>query len=284
MFHTRSALLLGCGYVAKATAPLLIAQGFDVTGTTRSPEKAAELDAAGIRPLVSPDAKMLGDAMAASTHILVSAPPSESGDPFLELMNPAADLPHLDWLGYLSTTGVYGDAGGGVVDETTPPSPMDDRSLRRLSAEQGWQALSHRVRLFRLAGIYGPGRSAVERVRDGSARRIVKAGQVFSRIHVDDISTALMASMARPDVAGPFNLADAEPSSQADTVAFAAQLLGVDPPLLEDFSTAEMSPMLRSFYAASRRVSSEATQKALGWTLKYPTYRDGLSAIYAAST
>jgi len=283
MFHTRSALLLGCGYVAKATAPLLIAQGFDVIGTTRSPEKAVKLDAAGIRPLVNPDVKALGDAMAASTHILVSAPPGENGDPFLAMMDRSADLPRLDWLGYLSTTGVYGDAGGGWVDETTPPNPIDDRSRRRLAAEQGWQVLSDCVWIFRLAGIYGPGHSALERVRDGTARRIIKADHVFSRIHVDDIATALMASMARPDVTGPFNLADAEPSSQAETVAFAAQLLGVDPPPLEDFGSAEMSPMLRSFYAASRRVSSEVTQNTLGWALKYPNYRDGLRAIYAAS-
>jgi nucleoside-diphosphate-sugar epimerase len=283
MFHTRSALLLGCGYVAKATAPLLLAQGFRITGTTRSPEKAAELEASGLHPLVNPDARALRDAMAAVSHILVSAPPGENGDPFLELVDGSVDLPHLEWLGYLSTTGVYGDAGGGRVDETTPPRPVDERSRRRLAAEQGWLAMSDETRIFRLAGIYGPGRSALERVREGSARRIIKTGQVFSRIHVEDIATALMASVARPDVAGPFNLADELPTPQADVVACAAELLGVDPPPLEDFKTAEMSPMLRSFYAASRRVSSAATRHALGWTLKYPTYREGLSAIYAAS-
>ncbi len=221
--------------------------------------------------------------MAAATHILVSAPPTEGGDPFLEMIGNGVDLPDLEWLGYLSTTGVYGDAGGGVVDETTPPNPADVRSRRRQAAEQGWQALSDTTRIFRLAGIYGPGRSALDRVRDGSARRIVKPGQVFSRIHVDDIATALMASMACPAIEGPFNLADSEPSAQADVVAFAAQLLGVDPPPLEDFGCAEMSPMLRSFYAVSRRVSSDATRRALGWTLKYPTYREGLKALYDAS-
>ncbi|GJL96815.1 MAG: NAD(P)-dependent oxidoreductase [Hyphobacterium sp.] len=283
MFHTRSALLLGCGYVAKATAPLLAAQEFQVTGTTRSPEKAAELDAAGLHPLVNPDVRALKDAMAAASHILVSAPPGETGDPFLELFDHRTSLPNLDWLGYLSTTGIYGDARGEWVDEFTPPNPADERSRRRLVAEQDWCALSDKTRIFRLAGIYGPGRSALERVRDGSARRIIKPGQVFSRIHVDDIATALMASISRPDVAGPFNLADDLPAPQADVVAFAAELLRVEPPPLEDFETAEMSAMLRSFYAVSRRVSSETTRKRLGWTPTYPTYRDGLRAIYAAS-
>lgn len=283
MFHTRSALLLGYGYVAKATAPLLAAEGFSLTGTTRSLEKAAGMTAAGITPLVDPDAGQLRAAMQAATHILVSVPPGAEGDPVLDATG-QPDLPQLQWLGYLSTTGVYGDADGGRVDETTPPAPADDRSVRRLDAEQGWQALSDKTRIFRLSGIYGPGRSALDRLKDGSARRIVKPGQVFSRIHVDDIAATLMASIARPDVPGPFNLADAAPSPQADVVAHAARLMGVEPPPEEDFETAEMSAMLRSFYASSRRVSGEATRRALGVELNYPTYREGLNAIYADAT
>ncbi|MEE2527319.1 SDR family oxidoreductase [Hyphobacterium sp. HN65] len=283
MSYTRSALLLGYGYVAKATAPLLAKAGFSLAGTTRSGEKAEQMQADGIAPLVNPDAEALRAAMMAATHILVSVPPGPEGDPVLAMAG-QPDLPRLEWLGYLSTTGVYGDAGGGRVDETTPPAPADERSRRRLAAERGWQALSDRTRIFRLSGIYGPGRSALDRLKDGKARRIIKPGQVFSRIHVDDIAATLMASIARPDVPGPFNLADAAPRPQADVVAYAAGLLGIEPPPEEDFATAEMSPMMRSFYASSRRVSGEATRKALGVELEYPSYREGLSAIYAAST
>ncbi|WP_421784929.1 SDR family oxidoreductase [Hyphobacterium sp.] len=283
MMDHRSALLLGCGYVAKATAPRLRAAGFPLTGTTRSEEKADRLRDLGITPLIDPDRERLIAALRAASHVLVSVPPGANGDPVLAQIG-LPDLPRLEWLGYLSTTGVYGDAGGGWVDEDTPPQPAEDRSRRRLEAEQGWQALTDRTRIFRLAGIYGPGRSALDKLADGTARRIVKPGQVFSRVHVDDIATALMASIARPEIGGPFNLADAEPAPQADVVTHAAELLGVEPPPLEDYETAEMSGMLRSFYASSRRVSGERTRQELGIALAYPTYRDGLAAIYSAST
>ncbi|WP_394693502.1 SDR family oxidoreductase [Hyphobacterium sp.] len=283
MTHTRSALLLGFGYVAKATAPHLRAAGFQLTGTSRSIEKSREMRALGVAPLIDPATGDLREAMAGASHILVSVPPGETGDPVLEALGGDVDLSGLDWLGYLSTTGIYGDADGGWVSEATPPAPVEARSVRRLEAERAWQALSDKTRIFRLAGIYGPGRSALEKVQAGTARRIVKPGQVFSRIHVDDIAAALMASIARPEAAGPFNLADEMPAPQADVTAFAAELLGVDPPPVEDFDTAEMSAMMRSFFSSSRRVSSEATRAALGWTLQYPTYRDGLQAIYAAS-
>lgn len=283
MTHTRSALLLGYGYVAKATAPLLRARGFALSGTTRSPAKAGEMTEQGIIPLINPDAAALRTAMREASHILVSVPPGESGDPVLEMLVPYPDLPKLEWLGYLSTTGVYGDAAGGWVDEDTLPRPDEARSQRRLAAEQGWQAFSARTRIFRLAGIYGPGRSPLDRLKDGTARRIVKPGQVFSRIHAGDIAAALMASIARPEPAGPFNLSDDEPAPQADIIAHAAGLLGVDPPPEEAFETAEMSAMMRSFFSSSRRVSSEKTRTQLGWTLQYPTYREGLAAIHSAS-
>ncbi len=283
MTHTRSALLLGYGYVAKATAPLLRAQGFLLSGTTRLVTKASEMAGQGIAPLIDPDADELRAAMADATHILVSVPPGEAGDPVLERLTPLPEFPKLEWLGYLSTTGVYGDAAGGRVDEDTPPDPAETRSQRRLAAEQGWQHVSDRTRIFRLAGIYGPGRSVLDRLRDGTARRIVKPGQVFSRIHVADIAAALMASIARPDISGPFNLADEAPAPQADVTAYAAELLGIDPPPAEAFETAEMSAMMRSFFSSSRRVASEKTRAQLGWALKYPTYREGLKAIYSAS-
>lgn len=283
MTHVRSALLLGCGYVAKATAPLLRDAGFALTGTTRAADKADGLRKLGIKPLIEPGRAVLIEALQAASHVLVSVPPGEDGDPILTQIG-TPDLPRLEWLGYLSTTGIYGDAGGGRVDETTPPAPAEPRSQRRLAAEQGWLGLTDRTRIFRLAGIYGPGRSALDKLADGSARRIVKPGQVFSRIHVADIATALMASIAAAEIAGPFNLADAEPAPQADVVSFAAGLMGVEPPPLEDFESAEMSPMLRSFYASSRRVSGEKTRRELGVALAYPTYREGLAAIYSAST
>lgn len=283
MSLTRSALLLGFGYVAKATAPHLRAAGFQLAGTSRSIEKSNEMRALGVTPLIDPAVDELREAMASVSHILVSVPPGETGDPVLEALGGDVDLSALDWLGYLSTTGVYGDAQGGWVTEDTPSAPAEARSMRRLEAEQAWQTLSDRTRIFRLSGIYGPGRSALDRVKAGTARRIVKPGQVFSRIHVDDIAAALMASIARPDVAGPFNLTDEMPAPQADVTAFAAELLGVDPPPVEDFKTAEMSAMMRSFFSSSRRVSSEATRAALGWTLMYPSYREGLQAIYDAS-
>lgn len=283
MTHTRSALLLGYGYVAKATAPLLRAQGFSLAGTTRSSAKAGEMRAQSVAPLLNPAADVLRTAMMDATHVLVSVPPGEAGDPVLETVSPPPGLPKLEWLGYLSTTGVYGDAGGGRVNESTPPDPAEKRSQRRLAAERAWDMFSDRTRIFRLAGIYGPGRSALDRLKDGTARRIVKPGQVFSRIHVDDIATALMASIAWPDVRGPFNLADDEPASQADVAEYAADMLGIAPPPEEAFETAEMSAMMRSFFSSSRRVSSETTRAQLGWALKYPTYREGLKAIYSAS-
>lgn len=283
MTHTRSLLLLGFGYVAKATAVRLTGQDVSITATTRSAEKAAEMVMSGISPLINATRDELHAALLTATHVLVSAPPDKSGDPLLPLLEDA-DAPRLQWLGYLSTTGVYGDTDGGWVEESTPVSPAEPRSERRVTAEQGWRCFSPCTRIFRLAGIYGPGRSALERVRSGQARRIVKPGQVFSRIHVEDIVTALLASMDRPDVKGPFNLADDEPAPQADVVAYAADLLDVVPPPEESFKTAEMSDMMRSFFSSSRRVSSRQTREMLGFELAYPTYRKGLTAIYSAST
>ncbi|WP_420430628.1 SDR family oxidoreductase [Hyphobacterium sp.] len=280
MTHVRSALLLGCGYVAKATAPLLRDAGFALTGTTRTAAKADGLRRLGIEPLIEPGPAALVAALQAASHVLVSVPPDAAGDPLLAQIG-KPELPRLEWLGYLSTTGIYGDANGGWVDETTPPAPGEARSQRRLAAERKWLELTGRTRIFRLAGIYGPGRSALDKLADGSARRIVKTGQVFSRIHVADIARTVMASIAQPDIEGPFNLADGEPAPHADVVSFAAGLMGVDPPPLEKFEDADMSAMLRSFYDSSRRVSGEKTRRELGVDLAFPTYREGLAAIYS---
>lgn len=283
MSTDRLCLMIGAGYVARATAPLLAGRGIRCAGTTRS--NADEVRAAGIEPLVWSAEDGLTDAMRAAlgeaTHFLISAAPEPHGDPVLKALGPdlAALMPRLEWSAYLSTTGVYGDRDGDWVDEDSPVIPRQPRSVLRLAAERAWQAALPEIRIFRLAGIYGPGRSALDQLRAGRARRIVKPGHVFSRIHVDDIAAALALSIDTPHAGGVFNLADDEPSPNADVVAYAANLLGMAPPPEEDFETAEMSAMLRGFYAESRRVRNLKAKRELGWTLRFPTYREGLTAL-----
>lgn len=283
MSTDRLCLMIGAGYVARATAPLLAVRDLRCAGTTRS--NADEVRAAGIEPLVWSAEDGLTDAMraalGAATHLLISAAPEPHGDPVLNALGPdiAGLMPHLEWAGYLSTTGVYGDREGEWVDEDSPVIPRQPRSVLRLAAERAWQAALPEIRIFRVAGIYGPGRSALDQLRAGRARRIVKPGHVFSRIHVDDIAAALAFSTGRPEAGGVFNLADDEPSSNADVIAYAANLLGVAPPPEEDFETAEMSAMLRSFYAESRRVRNLKAKRELGWAPRFSTYREGLTAL-----
>jgi nucleoside-diphosphate-sugar epimerase len=226
--------------------------------------------------------------MSAATHVLSTVAPDESGDPILARFGPAiAAAPKLRWIGYLSTTGVYGDRGGGWVDETTAPAPGSDRSRRRVAAEQAWIATAgaRAIDIFRLAGIYGPGRSAFDDLRAGRARRIDKPGHSFGRIHRDDIVAAVLAAMAQDRAAGPriLNLADDTPSEPEAVIAEAARLLGEEPPPLVPFDAAwaAMSPMARSFWAEDRKVDSRKTKAALGITWRYPSYREGLSAILA---
>ncbi|MEN0653963.1 MULTISPECIES: SDR family oxidoreductase [Hyphobacterium] len=283
MSTDRLCLMIGAGYVARATAPLLAERGISCVGTTRS--NADEVRASGIEPLLwaagdgltDPMRTVLGDA----THLLVSAAPEPHGDPVLKSLGPdiAALMPRLQWAGYLSTTGVYGDRDGDWVAEDSPVIPRQPRSVLRLAAERAWQDALPQVSLFRLAGIYGPGRSALDQLRAGRARRIVKPGHVFSRIHVDDTASALALAIDRTASAGLFNLADDEPAANADVVAFAADLLGIAPPPEEDFETADMSAMLRGFYAESRRVWNFRAKRELGWTPRFPNYRGGLSAL-----
>ncbi|MCF8880379.1 SDR family oxidoreductase [Hyphobacterium sp. SN044] len=283
MSTDRLCLMIGAGYVARATAPLLAKRGIRCAGTTRS--NADEVHAAGIEPLAWSAEDGLTDPMRAAlgeaTHLLISAAPEPHGDRVLTALGPdiAALMPRLQWAGYLSTTGVYGDRDGDWVAEDSPVIPRQPRSVLRLAAERAWQAALPDIRIFRLAGIYGPGRSALDQLRVGRARRIVKPGHVFSRIHVDDIAAALALSIDHPHADGVFNLADDEPAPNADVVAFAAELLAMAPPPEEDFETAEMSAMLRGFYAESRRVRNLKAKRELGWTPRFPTYKEGLTAL-----
>jgi nucleoside-diphosphate-sugar epimerase len=260
-----------------------------VAGTVTSAEKAAALAEEGISTLLFDGTRAspkIVTALAGADSLLVSAPPDERGDPVLRHFAGAiASAPRLAWIGYLSTVGVYGDHDGGWVDEATPPSPLSERSRARLAAENAWLELGLRsgkpVHIFRLAGIYGPGRNALEQLARGTARRIVNPGQVFNRIHVDDIAAALAASIARPNGGAIYNLADDEPAPPQDVVGYAARLAGLEPPPEVAFEDARLGPMAASFYAECKRVSNRRIKDELGLRLRHPTYREGLAAIWA---
>jgi len=286
---TGTLLSLGHGYSASALARRL-GPGWRIIGTTRSAEKAARLVREGVEPLIWPGADPgtdLGPALAAATHVLASISPDAAGDPVLARHGKAiaAAAPHLEWVGYLSTTGVYGDHRGGWVDEATPLLPTTTRGRQRLLAEEQWQALAARsglpLHIFRLAGIYGPGRGPFEKVRNGTARRIVRENQYFSRIHVDDIAAVLAASIARPDPGAVYNVADDDPSPPEDVLAEAARLLGLPLPPEVPFEEAELTPLARSFYAESKRVRNHRIKRELGVRLAYPDYRTGLRRLLA---
>ncbi|PQO22929.1 NAD(P)-dependent oxidoreductase [Rhodobacteraceae bacterium WD3A24] len=279
----KTLLSLGHGYTARALAERLIAQGWRVIGTTRSPEKAARLEAEGVEPLLWP-LDSLAAPLARATHLLSSVAPDAQGDPVLAAhAGEIAGATHLHWVGYLSTTGVYGDAGGGWVDETSPLAPTTERGRRRVAAEAAWTELARDaglpLHIFRLAGIYGPGRGPFEKLRQGTARRIVKPGQVFSRIHVDDIAQVLAASMAAPAPGAVYNVCDDTPAPPQDVIAEAARLLDLPLPPEVAFEDADLGEMARSFYAESKRVRNERIKRDLGVTLTYPSYRAGLAAM-----
>lgn len=280
-------LSLGHGYSAQALARLLLPQGWRIIGTTRSPAKAEALRATGIEPLIWPGTP-LAPALAEATHLLTSIAPGEDGDPVLagHRGEIAAAAPHIAWAGYLSTTGVYGDHAGGWVDEDCVLAPATARGKARVLAEGEWQALAAAsglpLHIFRLAGIYGPGRGPFAKVRDGSARRIIKPGQVFSRIHVDDIAQVLAASIARPAPGTAYNVCDDDPAPPEDVIAHAATLLGLPLPPALRYDEAEMTAMARSFYAESKRVRNDRIKRDLGVRLLYPGYREGLAALLAA--
>ena len=273
----------GFGFSAQALGKRLKPKGWRIAGTARGAEKVNALTRDGVEafqfPLTDPPA-----ALSDTTHLLISTPPGEGGDPALSYAGALASL-QPKWLGYLSTTGVYGDHAGGWVDETTPETPATERGRRRLDAEHAWRTWGERanvpVAIFRLAGIYGPGRNQLDGLRDGTARRIMREGQIFSRIHVDDIAHVLEASIAKPRAFAIYNVCDDEPAPPHEVVAYAAALLGVAAPPIERFEDAKssMSEMARSFYTESKRVKNDRIKQELGVQLLYPTYREGLKAL-----
>lgn len=271
-------LSFGHGYSAQALARRLIPQGWRVIGTSRDPGKRAQ-DGVEMRCFPGGD---LTEALDAATHLLISVGPNENGDPVLrDLRDPIAER-QFDWVGYLSTTGVYGDHQGGWVDEDTPLTPSTRRGKWRMTAEAEWQAMNLPLHIFRLAGIYGPGRGPFSKLRNGTARRIIKDGQVFSRIHVEDIAQVLEASIKAPSPGAIYNVCDDLAAPPQDVIGYAAELLGLPLPPEEPFESADMSPMARSFYAESKRVKNERIKDELGIRLIYPDYRKGLNALLEA--
>ena len=277
----KTLLSIGHGYSARALAPLLLAEGWRIIGTTRSGEKAEALRAEGVEAVVWPGPD-LRPYLAQASHVLTSVAPTSDGDPVLaDIGADLAQAKHLEWVGYLSTTGVYGDHAGGWVDEDTALSPSTRRGKMRVQAEAAWQALGLPLHIFRLAGIYGPGRGPFAKVRAGTARRIIKKGQVFSRIHVADIAQVLAASIARSNAGAVYNICDDDPAPPEAVIGYAAELLGRPLPPAEDFETADMTPMARSFYAESKRVSNRRIKQELGVRLRFPDYRAGLQSLLA---
>ena len=275
----------GLGYSATALAHGLLGEGWRVAGTCRSEEKRRALAAEGIEAVLFDRDRPVGaDALAGTTHLLISVPPDSHGDPVLDAHGgDVAASRSIVWAGYLSTTGVYGDRGGDWVDESSALQPTGERGRRRVAAERGWLDLKERhglpMHVFRLAGIYGPGRSAIDALQAGTARRVVKPGQMFSRIHVEDIAAALRASMQRPNPGAIYNLCDDDPAPPQDVIEFAARLIGVEPPPVVPFDEAGLSDMARSFYDDNKRVRNDRIKRELGVRLRYPSYREGLRAL-----
>jgi nucleoside-diphosphate-sugar epimerase len=273
-------LCFGLGYTARVLARRLRDSGWRVTGTSRDPSTPGCLCFDRDHPLEPA-------AFAGVTHILVSVPPDEAGDPaFDRHREDIAALPDLRWLGYLSTTGVYGDRAGAWVDERSELRPSGPRGRRRVAAEAGWQDLWRRrgvpSHIFRLAGIYGPGRGPFEALRAGTAKRVDRPGRVFSRIYVDDLASILIASIAKPRPGAIYNVCDDEPAAPESVIAHAASLLGLPAPPLVPFEAADLSPMAKSFWDDNKRVSNTLIKAELGVALRYPNYRTGLAAILAA--
>ena len=282
----------GLGFSAQTLAARLAAKGWQIAGTARDVGRIGQLASRGYEMAqFSGEAgnAALPNALEGTTHLLHSIPPGPEGDPVLaHYRDRLAGLSSFEWIGYLSTVGVYGDQEGRWVDEATLPKPNSARTEARVEAEQAWLAFGAEtgvpVQVFRLAGIYGPGRSVFDKLSAGTARRIKKDGQVFSRIHVEDIASVLEASIARPRGGAIYNVADDEPAAPDAVVAYAARLIGVEPPPEVDFEQADLTPMARSFYEGSRRIGNSRIKSELGVKLRYPTYREGLASLVPGSS
>ena len=277
----------GLGYCADYLSAKLIKQGWQVSATCRTSQKAAVLEASGIRPVLLSGKKVTVTDLGKADHILISVPPEQDGsDPVINFAEAAlaALQDQIKWVGYLSTTGVYGDHQGAWIDEETPAGLLSERGQRRVAAEAQWAATGLPMHYFRLAGIYGPGRNSLRALQNGTARRVVKQGQVFSRIHLADITRILEASMANPNAGRAYSVCDDTPAPPQDVVTYAAELMGVSPPALQDFATAELSPMARSFYGENKRIRNNRIKEELGVSLEYPDYRAGLSALWESGT
>ena len=277
----------GLGYCADYLSAKLIKQGWQVSATCRNSEKAAVLEASGIRSVLLSGKKVTVSDLGKADHILISVPPEQDGsDPVINFAEAAlaALQDQIKWVGYLSTTGVYGDHQGAWIDEETPTGLLSERGQRRVAAEAQWAATGLPMHYFRLAGIYGPGRNSLRALQNGTARRVVKQGQVFSRIHLADITRILEASMANPNAGRAYSVCDDTPAPPQDVVTYAAELMGVSPPALQDFATAELSPMARSFYGENKRIRNNRIKEELGVSLEYPDYRAGLSALWESGT
>jgi nucleoside-diphosphate-sugar epimerase len=278
--------VFGYGYTAQALARRL---GWAVAATARSAETAERLRSEGVEAVDPADRHALCEALEDANAILITAPPDDHGCPGLEALVPAlakgGAFP--DWVGYLSTTGVYGDRESRWAWETSALAARSVEGARRVRAERDWlevgRGMGLTVQVFRLPGIYGPSRSAFDRLKEGRARRIVKPGQVFSRIHVDDIASGLAASIAHPRAGGIYNLCDDEPAPPQDVIAYAAKLMGIEPPPEVAFEDARLPEAAQRFYAENKRVSNARAKAELGWLPAYPTYREGLTAIAEAA-
>ncbi len=286
MTSSKTLFCFGMGFAGSTLGRLLLGDGWRVIGTARDAAGCEALEKTGFEACLFTGLERgegIGELLASASHVLNSVPPGAS-DPVLALHG--NDLKHcmkLQWFGLLSTVGVYGEHHGGWVDEDTKPAPIAPRSMERLKAEQDWQAfcagLGIAPHIFRLPGIYGSGRNQLEAIRRGKARRLIKQGQVFNRVHVDDIAQTLHASMLAPQAGHLFNISDDEPAPPQDVVSYACDLLGLAPPPEVKFIDADLSPMARSFYGECKRVRNDRIKRALGITLKYPTYREGLSDL-----
>ena len=279
--------IFGYGFTGAALARRLAAEGWTAAGTSRSPEGRAAMTHESVRPVDPANAGALRQALEEADALLIAAPPGAGGCPAFNtlapLLKPRERRPA--WIGYLSTTGVYGDRQGGWVFESSDLAARSLEGARRVEAERNWRRLGRDldtvVTAFRLPGIYGLGRSPFDRLREGGQRRIVKPGHVFSRVHVDDIAAGLAASIARPRAGGVYNLCDDLPAPAAEVTAYAAALLGMEPPPEVAWNEADMAPGARRFYAESKRVSNARAKAELGWRPAFPTYREGLAAILA---